>query len=245
MGVFGGGASGGECTAWLRDRGFAFQTFATSGTTRCGTVVRDRSGAHAETTFLGPDTAPDAAAVRAGAEFLDAHMARWDGTRTRKDILALCGSFPGWSSAAFDPLRGAIERWLQRGIVVADTYGAPLDWLRARPLHLIKLNAHELGLAGLGPADGLPGPVQRWIVTDGPKPIRLRDCGEPGAPEHTLAPPRIAEVSATGSGDVLFACVLHGLFERGLSLVDATKFALPYAAANAAHEGIAEFPEPL
>ena len=59
-----------------------------------------------------------------------------------------------------------------------------------------------------------------------------------------ITPPRVDEISATGSGDVLLACILHARFTRGLSLADAVAFALPYAAANAAHPGIAEFPEP-
>ncbi|NBW86943.1 MAG: hypothetical protein EBR23_08990, partial [Planctomycetia bacterium] len=46
------------------------------------------------------------------------------------------------------------------------------------------------------------------------------------------------------SGDVLFACVLAALYQRGDSLDAAVRRALPYAAANAAHPGIAEFPEP-
>src|SRR5215217_6191659 len=60
---FTGGAPGVECDGWLRERGFAFRAFPTATATRSGTVVRDRSGAHAETTFLGPDSAPDAAAI--------------------------------------------------------------------------------------------------------------------------------------------------------------------------------------
>lgn len=231
---FAGGASGGECVAWLRERGVAHRFFATAAATRMGTVVRDRSGAHNETTFLGPDAPPDAAAVRACADFLEAQP---DG-----QILALCGSFPGWAGADFEPLRAAITRWLDRGIVVADSYGPPLAWLISRPLDLIKLNAAELRAAGFGPKDALPLNVLRWVVTDGPRAVRLRAAG---APEATLLPPRVREISATGSGDVVFACVLHALYHRRMSLADAVAFALPYGAANAAHPGVAEFPEPL
>jgi fructose-1-phosphate kinase PfkB-like protein len=60
----------------------------------------------------------------------------------------------------------------------------------------------------------------------------------------TIPPPVVREVSATGSGDVLLACVLEALFVRGLRLAEAVAFAIPYAAANAAHPGIAEFPDP-
>jgi hypothetical protein len=53
----------------------------------------------------------------------------------------------------------------------------------------------------------------------------------------------VREISPTGSGDVLFAVVLHSLFIRRESLRQALERALPLAAANAAHPGVAEFPE--
>ncbi len=61
---------------------------------------------------------------------------------------------------------------------------------------------------------------------------------------EALTPPPGREVSATGSGDVLLACMLHARLHLGLSLRAAVAFALPYAAANAADPGIATFPEP-
>ncbi|NBQ59108.1 MAG: hypothetical protein EBU32_12170 [Opitutaceae bacterium] len=83
--------------------------------------------------------------------------------------------------------------------------------------------------------------AQRWIVTDGPRLIQLRDQS---GPLPGITPPQIEEISATGSGDVFLACMLHAWCNRGYDLSAAVKFALPYAAANAAHPGIAEFPEP-
>lgn len=232
---FTGGAAGAECAAWLAQRGLAHHAFPTVAATRTGVVVRDRSGATRETTFLGADRAPDAAALQTCADFLDAQP---DG-----QVLALCGSFPGWTDSATAPLRAALERWNTRGVLVADTYGPPLAWVAARSLALVKVNADEVRSIGATDtlASGQPTPVQRWVVSDGPGPIWLRD--ETGQ-AHTLTPPVVPEVSATGSGDVLLACVLHSWFVRGLSLRDAVQFALPYAAANAAHPGIAEFAEP-
>ena len=234
---FTGGAPGTECEAWLRERGFTFRSFRTTTPTRCGTVIRDRSGAHAETTFLGPDAAPDAAAVRACADFLD--------TQPAGRVLALCGSFPGWGSGEFDPLRAALTRWLERGTLAGDSYGPPLAWLAARPVALIKINATELrSLTSAADLAHLPigadARAQSWVVTDGPAPVQFRDRdGVLG----TLLPPPVQEVSPTGSGDVLFACLLDALFRRGAALREAVTFALPYAAANAAHAGIAEFSE--
>jgi fructose-1-phosphate kinase PfkB-like protein len=59
-----------------------------------------------------------------------------------------------------------------------------------------------------------------------------------------MPPPRVQEVSPTGSGDVLLAGVLDALLRRGRTLAESLAYALPYAAANAAHPGVAEFPLP-
>lgn len=225
-----GGAPGAECEAWLQSRRLAFRGFATSVPTRSGTVVRDRSRQHDETTFLGPDAPADPAAIRACAAFLDAQP---DGR-----VLAFCGSAPGWSSADFAPLRAALRRWLGRGVLVVDTYGPPLLELAAWPVHLVKINADECRAAGLAPRGS---PASRWVVTNGGNPVWLRD--QDGT-EATVTPPAVSQISATGSGDVLLACLLQALFVRGESLYQAVNYALPFAAANAAHPGVAEFEWP-
>jgi len=234
---FAGGAAGAECDQWLRARGFAFRAFATDRPTRTGTVVRAPS--EPETTFLGADVPPDAAALRACAEFLN--------TQPDGQILAVCGSLPGWISAEFDGLRTALERWAQRGILVADTYGPPLGWFAQRPLALIKINATEFQSLVTNPAP-LPSPltnalrespVQRWVISDGAKTVWF---GERGGTAECLTPPVVREVSATGSGDVMLACILHSLFLGQATLRTAVAEALPLAAANAAHPGVAEFP---
>jgi fructose-1-phosphate kinase PfkB-like protein len=234
---FAGGATGEDCQLWLAEHGFRYRAFRTHRPTRTGTVIR--SPHQPETTFLATDVSPSAGAIQNCAEFLDLQI---DG-----QILALCGSFPGWDDAAFDPLRAAIERWARRGKLVADTYGPPLDWLARHPLALVKVNAGELStlLGGPDPASAaLTSPpaafcgVQRWVITDGPNAVWLRDGTT--APE-SIVPPRVEEVSPTGSGDVLLAAVLTGLFIEEAPLRDAVQRALPLAAANAAHPGIAEF----
>jgi len=234
---FTGGAPGTECETWLKERGLRYRAFATSTATRTGTVVRDQSGRFGETTFLGPDAAPDARAIAACAAFLD--------EQPDAQVLVLAGSFPGWNSPDFDPLRHALDRWLTRGHLVADTYGPPLAWAAERPLALVKINADELrALPRSRPgadSDALPPTVKRWVITDGPGPIELRD----GDGIRTrLTPPNVQQISPTGSGDVLLACMLNPLFALGYSLADAVRTAIPYAAANAAHPGVAEFPLP-
>lgn len=229
---FTGGAPGAECEGWLRHHGFAFRAFTVQTPTRAGTVVRDASGAHAETTFLGPDVAPDAAAAAACAEFLDAQPAG--------QLLALCGSFPGWTSSGFDGLRRSLENWTRKGRLIVDSYGPALADLIARPIDLLKINDDELRTLPFT-LEAVPLNVKRAIITDGPRTLRIKEAG---GEIETFTPPAVREVSATGSGDVLLACVLEALFVRKLPLRDAVSFAIPYAAANAAHPGIAEFPLP-
>ena len=239
---FAGGASGTESTAWLRAQRFSSQIFPTTAATRVGVVVR--GGERAETTFLGPDVPPEPKAVHECADYLDAQPAG--------QVLAVCGSLPGWASSAFDPLRAALIRWQSRGTLVADTYGPPLAWMAAQPLALIKINANELRT--LTPAKSTPqampdlllsiavgSPVRCWVVTDGAGPIWFKDAA---ALPACVQPMPVKEISPTGSGDVLLACLMASLFLRDSSLAEAIAYALPYAAANAAHAGVADFPLP-
>jgi fructose-1-phosphate kinase PfkB-like protein len=238
---FPGGATGAECTAWLRAKKIPFRAFPTATPTRIGIVVCDSR--RRETTFFSPDQPPAAAALRDCAGFLDA--------RPRQAALAICGSFPGFEKAAAAPLRAAVNRWLARGsFLTADTYGPPLAWMVTRPIDLVKINRHEFD-ALFPPAARRASvsarlrracerwPVQRWIVTDGPRPVWLVEKNS--AVPACLAPPRVREVSATGSGDVLLACVLHALLQRDATLAEAVAFALPCAAACAARPGMEEF----
>lgn len=237
--IFAGGAAGAESEAWLRTRGINYHTFPTAAPSRTGTVIW--SDAQPETTFLGPDVPPDAAAVQACADFIDALPAG--------QVLALCGSFPGWDGHDFAPLRAALEKWLTRGQLAVDAYGPPLAWLAHQPVDFIKINSHEFD--AFAPGDSLPerlrtardlGPVRRWIVTQGPEPVWLIDAS--GAPQQ-FTPPRQQEISPTGSGDVLFACLLHAHYGLGYSLTAALHYAIPFAAANAAHPGVADFDLPV
>ena len=241
----GSGGAGAACEAWLRAKNFAFQAFVTSAPTRRGTVVRDASRMHPETTFLGPDSAPDAAAIQACAAWLTAQPA---GT-----VLAICGSLPGWESADFDVLRDVLHRWPERGPLVVDTYGAALAWFVREAVAFIRVNRSELESLFAPDERKLSGgellrlaaarwQALRWAVTEGPAPVWFN--AEQGDPECLVAP-RVREVSPTGSGDVMLACVLHARFHRGLGWRDAVAWSLPYAAANAAHAGVAEFPEPV
>ena len=237
---FPGGATGADCEAWMHAHGIPSQTFPVAQPTRLGVVVRARD--QPETTFFSPNVPIEAPAAQACADYLD-HCP--DG-----DVLAISGSVPGWSDPGCDPLRAAVERWIERGPVVADTYGPPLDWLIERPVAWVKVNRTEFD--ALFGEDYHPEPIvnrlrtavtrwapHAWIVTDGPGPVWFVENG--GTPS-SLTPPPVIQVSPTGSGDVLQACLMQAIFHRGSTLPDALQQALPYAAANSAHAGIAEFP---
>jgi 1-phosphofructokinase len=234
---FTGGASGRECEAWLESKHFSFHAFATTESTRTGTVIRSRN--QPETTFLGPDIAPSPAAITSCAAELD--------RQPDAQVLALCGSFPGWNDSSFDVLRGALERWSVRGILAVDTYGPSLAWLVRKKVALVKINAVELqslgGAASI--SDALSAlaslPVARWVISNGPNEVTFRE--DQKGKLQTITPPRVQEISATGSGDVMFACLLHGLFGHQVPLNIALDRAVQMAAANAAHPGVAEFPD--
>jgi fructose-1-phosphate kinase PfkB-like protein len=230
---FTGGAPGAECERWLRERGFVFRSFPSDTSTRTGTVVRDRTGAWPETTFLSPDVAPGAAAARTCAQFLDAIGPG--------NVLALCGSFPGWNTEVCAELRAAIARWAERGALIVDTYGPPLAELATQPLALLKINRDELLPLTTGGIAALPAQLRRVVVTDGPRTIQARDAD---GRTQMFTPPEIREVSATGSGDVFLACLIDALFRRKTTLAAAVAFAIPHAAANASHPGIAEYSLP-
>lgn len=242
---FAGGDSGAVCETWLGAKSFSFRTFSTSRPTRRGNVVRDLSGAYRETTFFSPDVAPDAKAIRDCVDFLTA--------QPTGSVLAICGSLPGWDSIDFEPLRDLLRRWPERGSLVVDTYGPPLAWFVERAAALIRINRRELETLFTPAEQKLSSgelllqlrdrsATLRWAVTDGPGPIWfVADHKDP----EMIKGPVVREVSATGSGDVMLACTLHARFHRGLSWRDAVAWSLPYAAANAGHPGVAEFPDPI
>jgi fructose-1-phosphate kinase PfkB-like protein len=228
---------------WLQQHGYSLLAFASAGPeTRSGVVIRS---SRTETTFLGPDQALDPEAVRSAAAALANEPA--------DTVLAVCGSIPGWDGPTGKAFRELIIGW--RGPVIADTYGPALKWLADRPLALVKINREEFDR--LAPAD--PGDTSElafsmrfaetvakhapaaWIITDGPKPVW---CAVKDGPTTSLRPPPIREISPTGSGDVLLAGLMHAHYNRGQSWPEALAAALPLASANAAHEGIAEFPLP-
>jgi fructose-1-phosphate kinase PfkB-like protein len=242
--TFVGGLEGEICRAWLQDHAaYALHLIPTTTPTRLGWVVRAPD--QAETTFLGPDGAPDPDALAACADFLRALPA--------DTAVALCGSFPGWTDPAAAPLRAALHQLAHDGRLVIDTYGAPLAELTALPLPLVKINRTEFAaLSGTtirpdGEADSseelaawaADHPVLTWIVTDGPRPTLIWQREQ--SPVSLPSPP-VPVVSPTGSGDVLLAALLYFHWYDDLPWAEALRRAIPLAAANTASAGIADFP---
>lgn len=239
---FPGGYTGARCMAWMREHGIRARSFETASETRSGWVVR--VAGRPETTFLGPDCEVSEAAVTACVDFL--------GTQPDGNCLAICGSIPGWSDDNWRPLCEAVHAWTNRGTLVIDSYGAALDELSRLSCALVKINRKEFaGLAGvpmsLATDNRMPEilesvaanrPSQRWVVTDGGNAVWARD--EHGVITSTN-PPRVNEISPTGSGDVMLAALIDATLIRGRPLEEGLSFALPLAAANAASAGVADF----
>lgn len=235
--AFAGGPPGQACSDWLAAQPFPSHLIPTTSPTRSGFVVRSTDGPP-ETSFLGPDSPPDPDAFAAAAEFLN--------TLPALDFVALCGSIPGWSSPAASPFRQSLFSLASSGRLLVDTYGPPLADLIHHPLALLKINAHEFldlpSVSAFTPEALTPLasslPVQRWIVTDGPRPTLALAPGQPVTCHH---PPSIKEISATGSGDVTLAAFVHHHFIQQQAFTTSLDIALRYGAANAASPGVADF----
>lgn len=247
--TFLGGRSGEQCRDWLQAQGIQFCSIPTNAPTRTGLVLRNNNSE--ETTVLGPDTPADAQAWLKAAESLE-HLRSTLGHETLRTALAFCGSCPGWSSPEASPFREAIDRWIDAGLpTFVDTYGPPLAWFSKRPVDLIKINADELRNLRSASTESIAEalhsaksnhPVKAWIISDGAGPVWYADGMDDPRSER---PPAITEISPTGSGDVLLACLSHAKLVLGLNWRDSLRFALPFASANAAHAGIAEFEMPI
>jgi 1-phosphofructokinase len=238
---FPGGDSGRQCERWLIENEIEFQPFPTPRETRIGSVVRVPG--EPETTFLGIDSSVDPESVTACCDTLAAQP---PGTR-----LALCGIIRNWEDPAWDKLREELRIWNGHQTLAADTYGPPLRWIAELGASLIKINRVEfsslVGDVELAPADlpdALSGavesfPVNRWVVSDGAADIWHI---ERGSDPRSFSPPKIEEVSPTGSGDILFAGILDGLLNRGFTLSRAIELGARLASVSAARPGIADFP---
>lgn len=228
----GGGSSGRRCAECLR-REEAFESFVAPAPfeARSGWTAFDVS-ANAETSFLGAD------AELTCADFISALDAV--GRRAGEgDVLALCGSVPGWGPGMADGLF-ALAR--SKGLRLAfDTYGAPLCDLFASESEAVKINSGEF--AAYARSRGFEGSLEEafgvfekecgakfFAVTDGAGTAFARACGE----VRSFDPPKVEPpVFATGCGDAAMAVILAAV-SRGSCGFDDFETALAFASRCAA-----------
>jgi 1-phosphofructokinase len=234
---FPGGHTGVRCLEWLERHSFAVAAFAQTAETRAGWVAR---GEGSETTFFGCDRPIEEAPWLKAIAFLEKSLAPGD-------ILAICGSLPGWRPALAEPLMRLLHDIAGRVFVAVDTYGPPLAELTRCSLDLVKINRQELqgliqggeqGVALRLLAERLPG-VKRWVITAGSEAVHWTT---PESGIRTTMPPRVEPISPVGCGDVLLAGLLHGWAALGGEFETVLGEALRLAAANAESPGIADFP---
>ena len=220
---FAGGHLASAAADWLATQPWTTRLFPLEGETRGGWVVR--TAEQAETTFLGVDAPLPLARWKEALTWLLTQPVGW---------VAICGSFPGWSSAHRAAWQAFVAPWQSRGGQIAvDSYGPPFADLCRPGVDLLKVNRDEWHTAQATTV----APAAITIISDGPRAVtwQTRD-GATGI----LTPPVVAETSATGSGDVLLACLLAARM-NGLDWPEALARALPYASANAADPGVATF----
>lgn len=237
--IFPAGHTGVRCLDWLQRQQVPVQAFDLPGETRQGLVVRV-DNEPAETTFLGKDLP----LVENAWENLLAWL-----QKNEVQTVAICGSIPGWNKKMAEAWKKWRKAAGKRCQVAIDTYGDPLPALIRAGADLVKINRDEfISLAPEARADllgALSIVAQKhkktaWVITDGPDAIYAAEAGKD---LWRFYPPRVKQLSPTGSGDVLLAGLVRFYLTEKQPLTQSLLRAVPYAAANAADAGVARFPE--
>ena len=235
---FPGGSFGQLCQEWLRENEIPTELFTHGCITRSGSVIRSEN--QPETTFLGIDCSVSKAAVEQAMQYLSSI----DGPF----VFAICGSVQNWDASCWNPLRAWLENRNENSILAIDTYGPSLDWIARHEPDCIKINRDELAILADGSSASTPElislasekyPCPLWIVTDGGNDVWVKHGDlEPTA----YLPPAIDCISPTGCGDIFFATLLNGLYQKDdYSLHHLVMQSMEYASRNAASPGIADF----
>ena len=233
--VFPAGFNGAKCVQMLKRDGVAAIVSEIPGETRCGLVCSDmRTGV--QTTFLGTD-------LPVSAEAFKNAVGKIGKSSEEGDIIALCGSFPGWSGNFAGMFFNLCAK--NRLNICADTYGPPLDSFAGKKCGIVKINRREL-FEFLKMRDGGSerdfcrafenarrtafANAGIFAVTDGPSPI-LADVG---CGTEKISPPKISHgTCTTGCGDAMLARLISEIFVRKTALLEALKLAAAYASALA------------
>lgn len=238
--IFPAGANGERCMDFLREKKFC-QTISerVSGETRMGLVCVDaKTGV--ETTFLGDGIPIGIGAFKRALKKISSKAAPGD-------ILALCGSFPGWSARHAQELRKL--RLSKNLIFCADTYGAPLRDAANMKCDLLKINrreffAHLARTCDNGSFKAFKNAFEKtakrlnavyFAVSDGENPALFKESGRE---TFLIEPPRAEAVSSTGCGDIMFACMAYELFFANTAFKLAAARAVKWASLEAGKRGI-------
>lgn len=235
--IFPAGYTGKRCADFLAKEKFCeVVCINIAGETRQGLVCVNAENGR-ETTFLGAD-------VPVHESALDEALAQVHQRAAPGDALAICGSFPGWKPHFAEKISHLRDE--KRLRLCIDTYGEPLKDLAKVESALLKINRRELFSAM---ADGMPddgraetfelafGTARKkcrakiFAASDGSGPALFNAGGE----TFSITPPKIAEVSATGSGDIMLACLICEVFHKGAPLEAAARRACSWAAKAAGH----------
>jgi len=237
--IFPAGNAGKACVDFIKLKKFA-KVIAVKllGETRLGLIAKTPNS---ETTVLGTDLP---VSPKDFAKALSAISKK----AKKGDILAFCGSFPGWNSLYGAKLKALIKT---KGLLLAaDTYGEPLKFFAKEPAEILRINRAEFcGLAGLkidAPQTAFErafakiaqeSPAKIFAVSDGARALYMR-CGGKIA---KFAPPAVAEASATGAGDTMLAALIKLVIADEEEPFKAMALAVNLASASVKRDGIAEF----
>lgn len=241
--VFPAGFTGQRCVDFLKRENFCELIYVEiPGETRSGLVCVNAANG-VETTFLGAD-------IPVPENALETALAQIGEKASPGDALAVSGSFPGWKPHFAKKISELCAEKNMR--LCIDTYGAPLKDLAKEKTALLKINRRELfsSLAERLADDGSRGAFQNafeharkncraeiFAASDGAGDALFSAGGE----TFSATPPKISEVSATGSGDIMFACLICELFAKNTPLPNAARRACAWAAKAAGHREIFPF----
>lgn len=236
--VIAGGETGRAIERDLHAAGLSPVVVAAPGESRtCLEIVETRSGAVTQIHGVGVRACEATAQSLVGAVEAALDGAEW---------IALCGSLPrGCPEDAYLRLLQSARR---RGVRVAlDASGPALvaGWFGSP--ELVRINRDEAAgvIDGWGAKDfghaceGMPGNARLTVVSDGPRPIWVRDSE--GATLR-VTPPPVRERNPIGCGDAMLAGLLATLDQRALE--PSLRFATSLAAADAESD-VAGRPDPV
>ena len=202
--IFPAGFNGAKCVKWLENSSFCdVKAFQIKGETRIGLVCQNNRK-NLQTTFLGEDVKVDSKSFQNSIEFLKKEA-------KKGDFIALCGSFPNWTTN-FAKKLSKLARTKNLNLCV-DSYGKPLECLSKEKIFLLKINKKEflqtfkytsLNAFNLSSvAEKIK--AKHIVITDSKNKTYYYTNGETSA----LKTPKILkEISATGCGDVMFASLI-------------------------------------